>query len=308
MPPKNKKKTKRREAEAATAQTDEELDNMLAEVMAADLAICTGGSATSSSSSSSTSSSSTSRPEVSEASIFEAVDAGDLTRMLQWGRLGVRCDYARPLCLAARLGNVAVVKCMINELGADANRVLEDGDGLTPVHFAALNGQLNVVICLVKEFGADANQPNKHGGMPMCVAAMRGHMDVVRVLVRDFGADLNHADKYGSTALMAASLYNYTELVKWLVKEGADTQSSLFADGRAADLSRHGGASAEQTAYLEAKTHCSNTGCSGAGIMKCTGCKQARYCKEECQLAHWQAHKADCKRWRTEAKSGKGKK
>jgi hypothetical protein len=42
--------------------------------------------------------------------------------------------------------------------------------------------------------------------------------------------------------------------------------------------------------------------------MKCTGCKQARYCAEECQLAHWKAHKADCKRWSAEAKVGKGKK
>jgi hypothetical protein len=106
---------------------------------------------------------------------------------------------------------------------------------------------------------------------------------------------------------MAASFGKHAELVKWLVKEGADTQA-LQEDGeRASDASREAGASAEQTAYLEAKTHCSNTGCSGAGIMKCMGCKQARYCGEECQLAHWQAHKADCKRWRTEAKAGKGK-
>jgi ankyrin repeat protein len=142
----------------------------------------------------------------------------------------------------------------------------------------------------------------------MCVAASHGHLDVVRVLVRDFGADLNHADEYGVTALMLASYRKHAELVKWMVKEGADTQA-LYEDGAsAADISEGAGASAEQTAYLEAKTHCSNTGCSGAGIMKCTGCKQARYCGEKCQLAHWQAHKADCKRWRSEAKASKGEK
>jgi hypothetical protein len=75
----------------------------------------------------------------------------------------------------------------------------------------------------------------------------------------------------------------------------------------AADLSRVSGASAEQTAYLEAKTHCSNTGCSGAGIMKCTRCRQARYCGEQSvPLAHWKAHKADCKRWSAELKADKG--
>jgi hypothetical protein len=62
-------------------------------------------------------------------------------------------------------------------------------------------------------------------------------------------------------------------------------------------------ASAEQTAYLEAKTHCSNPGCSGAGIKRCPACKQARYCGEPCQYAHWKAHKADCKRWSAELKA-----
>jgi hypothetical protein len=163
----------------------------------------------------------------------------------------------------------------------------------------------------------------------MGAATVDGHLDVVRVLVRDFGADLNHADNNGVTALMVASHRKHTELVKWLVKEGADPLmvsharegravvitglntseiQATHVDGKgAAEFPKDAGASAEQTAYLEAKTHCSNTGCSGAGIMKCTGCKQARYCGEECQLAHWQAHKADCKRWRSEAKAGRGK-
>jgi hypothetical protein len=82
--------------------------------------------------------------------------------------------------------------------------------------------------------------------------------------------------------------------VKWLVKEGADLRANAKW-GTAANISKSYGASAEQTAYLEAKTHCSNIGCSGVGLMKCTGCKQARYCGEACQLAHWRAHKAACK-------------
>jgi hypothetical protein len=41
--------------------------------------------------------------------------------------------------------------------------------------------------------------------------------------------------------------------------------------------------------------------------MKCTGCKQARYCGEACQLAHWKAHKTKCRRWSTELAVKKGK-
>ena len=94
---------------------------------------------------------------------------------------------------------------------------------------------------------------------------------------------------------MTAAYNKHTEVVKWLVKAGADPAS--FDGGRvtALDASRFGGASAEQTAYLEAKTYCSSLGCSGAGLKKCTGCKQARYCGEQCQLLHWPAHKSTCK-------------
>jgi hypothetical protein len=57
----------------------------------------------------------------------------------------------------------------------------------------------------------------------------------------------------------------------------------------------------EQTAYLMSRTHCSNPSCEGAGSMKCTRCKHARYCGEQCQRVHWKlAHKVDCKRWYTE--------
>jgi hypothetical protein len=111
---------------------------------------------------------------------------------------------------------------------------------------------------------------------------------------------------------MAASWHKHAEVVTWLVKAGADTRISIkMRDSTppmtAIQASRMSGASAEQTAYLEAKTHCSNAGCSGAGIMKCTSCRQARYCGELCQLAHWKAHKTDCKRWNAELKAGEGK-
>jgi hypothetical protein len=44
------------------------------------------------------------------------------------------------------------------------------------------------------------------------------------------------------------------------------------------------------------------------GIKRCPACKQARYCGEPCQYAHWKAHKANCKRWSAELKVGTGPK
>jgi hypothetical protein len=137
-------------------------------------------------------------------------------------------------------------------------------------------------------------------------AASQGKIDAVRCLLK-LHADVNQATSFGMTPLMAASFDKYEEGVVWLVKAGADTQATFqnSAD-TAVDLSRRTGASASQTAYLEAKTHCSNPSCSGAGILKCHRCKQARYCGQACGDAHWKAHKADCKRWSAELEVGKG--
>jgi hypothetical protein len=113
----------------------------------------------------------------------------------------------------------------------------------------------------------------------------------------------------GSTPLMIASSNMHVDIVRWLIKEGADTQATMdLEEGfyTATDLSKVADASTEQIAYLEAKTHCSNPGCSGAGIKRCPACKQARYCGEPCQYAHWKAHKGDCKRWSAELKAGTG--
>jgi hypothetical protein len=126
----------------------------------------------------------------------------------------------------------------------------------------------------------------------------------VRVLLKR-GADIDRGNKESVTPLMIATFGKHQDVVKWLVKAGTDMRVDVCSLS-AADMSRRGGASAEQTAYLEAKTHCSNAGCSGAGVMKCTGCKHTRYCGEVCQLSHWKAHKADCMWWSTELAAGTG--
>jgi hypothetical protein len=45
---------------------------------------------------------------------------------------------------------------------------------------------------------------------------------------------------------------------------------------------------------------CSRPGCCDAAHMRCTACKQVRYCGQPCQRAHWKVHKADCRRLRVE--------
>jgi ankyrin repeat protein len=200
---------------------------------------------------------------------------------------------ATPFFVAAQEGNVDILCCLAQELGADVN--LARYDGGTPLLIAAHEGHLAAVRVLVHDLGADVTRPDAEGRSPLFMAAFNGRLDVVRYLVEERGADVNQATHDGSTPLSAASAGQFQKLAAWLIKKGANPQASDLTYGTAADVSRRFGAPASQIAYLEAKMQCSNPGCSGAGLKKCTGCKQARYCGQQCQLAHWSAHKADCK-------------
>jgi hypothetical protein len=125
-----------------------------------------------------------------------------------------------------------------------------------------------------------------------------GNLDMVRVFVKELGADINQATHNGRTPLMDATVSHNIKIVQLLLKGGADAQASILLRGTrftAASGAASSGYPAELVEYLEAKTHCSKLGCSGAGIQKCTRCKQARYCGRACQLAHWPAHEAECK-------------
>jgi ankyrin repeat protein len=202
-------------------------------------------------------------------------------------------DDNTPLFAAAQMGNVAVARCLVKEFGADVN--LANQKGATPLYIAAQEGHVAVVRCLAMEFGGDVTVSIRAGATALQIASQNGHLAVMRCLIEEHGADVNQADNYGKTLLMVAARMNHTKVIAYLLKHGADPQLSDPIYGTATDVSKYFGATAEQIAYLEAKTHCSNPGCAGAGIKKCTGCKQARYCGQQCQLAHWSAHKAECK-------------
>jgi hypothetical protein len=295
-------------------EDNEDFDDMLAEFLVADLATANKAAnplITSSSSSGARTSARPSEPSpatanlgsahISEDAIIRVCKAGNLVQLQRWGRQGVRTRTMRPLLRAVSNGtSFEVLKCLVNKLGANINQ--GDEDGWTALTTAASLGYQNTIYVryLVEKLGADLNLPGHLGRLPLFVAAAHGHLAVVRVLLT-FGADIDRTTE-GVTPLMAASTKKHHEIVKWLVKAGADTQTMVEDNPAttAASLSKHVEASSEQTVFLEAKTHCSSPGCNGAGIMKGTGCKLARYCGEACQLAHWKAHKADCRRWSTE--------
>jgi ankyrin repeat protein len=212
---------------------------------------------------------------VTEAMIIEACTLGDLAQLRNWGQQGVRT-------------------CR-RELGADY-RYRDGLQGLIALHIASVSGNLDIVRCLLNVLDADISQEDRSGLTATLYAASTGQLGIMRCLVREFGADINHTGHNGETALMLAAECRHAALTKWLVKAGADPQARNSENETAADISRASGASPEQTAYLEAKVHCSQPGCSGAGTKKCQGCMQGRYCGPACHVAHWPAHRAECRR------------
>jgi ankyrin repeat protein len=198
-----------------------------------------------------------------------------------------------PVFAAAYNGHLAVARCLVRELGADVN--LADLEGCTPLYTAAQEGRLEVMQCLVKELDADINQVDNKGYSPLFIAAQEGRLEMVHCMVKELGADVNLAVQNGSTPLTIAAERMHHDVVRFLLKHGADPQASHNVLGTAADISRMHGAPAEQTAYLEARTHCANPDCTNAGLKKCERCLQVYFCGSACIRAHWPAHKVECK-------------
>jgi ankyrin repeat protein len=116
----------------------------------------------------------------------------------QWG--------STTLILAAEKGHVAIVRCLIKELGADVHK--GDESGFSAVFVAINYGQMAVARFLINEFGADVNQGNRDGCTPLYKAALEGKVEVVLALVTEMGADVNQADHGGSTLHVAAERGN----------------------------------------------------------------------------------------------------
>jgi hypothetical protein len=230
-----------------------------------------------------------------EDAIVDACRFGDLAQLQRWGQQGVRVRTCVPLLAAAANGNLDVMRYLVVELGADVTQA-EDEGGQAALHIACHGGRLNIVRCLLNELLAEGNKEANSGFTALLFAVEAGHLDLMRCLVREFGADVSHTDYYGETALMIAAASKHAVLTKWLVKAGADPQANNAKHETAADISRAEGASAVQTMYLEAKAHCAQPGCSGAGTKKCQGCMHGRYCGEACHIAHWPNHRAECRR------------
>jgi hypothetical protein len=121
------------------------------------------------------------------------------------------------------------------------------------------------------ECKADGDQVRREGTSALYIASQEGHLDVMRCLVEELGADANRSRHNGLTPLMAASVKGHRKVIVYLLKHGANPQASSPVNGTA-DVSRIVGVPVFKADCVP--------GCQdallrpGAGISKCTGCKQ----------------------------------
>jgi len=135
------------------------------------------------------------------------------------------------LNLAARLGDVATVKSLIED-GAEVNA--EERGSETPLHAAVTEGHKEIAELLIAK-GADINAKNDSSRTPLHYAAKSGQKDVVELLIAK-GADPNVKNKWDRTPLDNAVAEGHKEVVKLLIENGAD--ASLHVVARLGDLAR----------------------------------------------------------------------
>ena len=141
---------------------------------------------------------------------------------------------ATPLYLACKIGDLKIVKTLINGVmhngekrTARINELCKSGR--TALHAAAKRGATDIILALF-EAGAEPNAKTADGFSPLCVACSKGQLNAVHVLVNRLTRDGNtiRADldeRCGPkqwTALHVAAGRCYRQIVQLLVDAGAD--------------------------------------------------------------------------------------
>ena len=132
-------------------------------------------------------------------------------------------DGATALFMAAQQNFPRIVEKLAWR-GADVN--LAKNGGMTPLCVATLLGNIEVVKTLLQVSGIQVNLASYNGTMPVGIAAQWGQKEVVRWLLRK-GADPNGANRIGVTPLHVACLYGHTATAQILLHAGADPTAEM---------------------------------------------------------------------------------
>jgi ankyrin repeat protein len=123
---------------------------------------------------------------------------------------------------------LALVKCLVKDLGADVNQAMNNGS--LAVHLAARTGNLDLLRYLVEEFGPVINNATEDGCTPLFIAGHKGHVTAVRYL-KKLGADINRAAIGGTTPFFIAAENGHASTVRYPAKYLGTSVDRTNAEG-----------------------------------------------------------------------------
>jgi uncharacterized protein len=143
-----------------------------------------------------------------------------------WPARLTAADVDARLAEAARRGDMATVRRLLQQPGIDVNAPSRDG---TPaLHWVVRVNDVETAAALIRA-GANVRGPNRYGVLPLSLAAQNANAAMIRLL-GESGADANAPDAAGETPLIAATSRGSLEAVRALVDAGAvvDAKDKAF--------------------------------------------------------------------------------
>jgi len=126
-------------------------------------------------------------------------------------------DYI-PALLTFRTLSPEELRSKVASSEIDPNAI--DEHGFSSLHFAAKTGNTAIIKCLIEEYKLDPNIKSTVAGLaPLHIAVENKRIDVVKYLVNKEGVDINAKDSYGNSIMYFAVKSKNVALVQYLIEE-----------------------------------------------------------------------------------------
>jgi len=176
---------------------------------------------------------------VMENHLTEAVEQGDISKVIQLLREGVDVNSQAglngetALIEAAVSGNVDILSILVSCPSLNVN--LQDLSGHTALLAASCNGHAPFVSALLQHPDIDPDLGDDREVTPLLAALMAGHGHVVNVLLNvDTRVDINHADREGHTPIMLAASQGMSDIVRKLLTHSHINLMNVSKQGKSA--------------------------------------------------------------------------
>jgi len=154
----------------------------------------------------------------------------DMVKMRKWDLNGRDSIGGTPLIWAAKHGNLALVKLLLQQAAVDPT--LSNRWDQTPLIHATKAGHEDVVKILLGRGDVNPHSSDEAGRTPLSYAAESGLGGVVRVLLEREDVGPDSSDKAGRTPLLYAASSGNEGVVKILLERGGVNPDSSDKDGR----------------------------------------------------------------------------